>query len=155
MSTIAEKLALLMNTKAEIKKAIEEKDVTVGDIPFSKYPDLIKNITTTGQYYLYTEENRKLFTYLSFQKQPFSTTMSFTTNGTLKVEVVHQKEDRDWLNVVVDIENKTLNFLFDQNGVDAITSRNRSAMVVLTLEEEEHTKWPILITQLGGGEQTG
>ena len=42
MSTITEKLALLMNTKAEIKKAIEENGVTVGDIPFSKYPDLIR-----------------------------------------------------------------------------------------------------------------
>ena len=45
MSTIAEKLALLLDTKTAIKNAIEAKGVPVGDIPFSKYPEKIQAIS--------------------------------------------------------------------------------------------------------------
>lgn len=45
MSTIAEKLALLLNTKANIKAALIEKGQEVGDT-FSTYPDKIRAIET-------------------------------------------------------------------------------------------------------------
>lgn len=45
MSTIAEKLNLLLSTKAAIKAAIEAKGVTVGNIPFSQYPGKISLIS--------------------------------------------------------------------------------------------------------------
>lgn len=47
MSTIAEKLTLLQNTKEDIKSAINEKGQTVTDLlPFSGYADKIRAITT-------------------------------------------------------------------------------------------------------------
>lgn len=48
MSTIAEKLNLLLSTKAAIKAAIEAKGVTVGNIPFSQYPGKISLINGGG-----------------------------------------------------------------------------------------------------------
>ena len=45
MSSIAEKLNLLLSTKAAIKAAIEAKGVIVGNIPFSQYPEKIKAIS--------------------------------------------------------------------------------------------------------------
>lgn len=48
MSTIAEKLNLLLSTKAAIKAAIEAKGVTVGNIPFSQYPGKISLISGGG-----------------------------------------------------------------------------------------------------------
>lgn len=55
MSTIAEKLALLAQTKAAIKAAIEAKGQVVGDIPFSQYPAKIAAIGTASGYYLYLD----------------------------------------------------------------------------------------------------
>lgn len=45
MSTTAEKLALLLNTKAAIKAALVEKGVEVDNV-FSTYPDKIRSIET-------------------------------------------------------------------------------------------------------------
>lgn len=41
---IADKLNLLIDTKLRIKEAIEERNIEVGDIPFSQYPDKIRLI---------------------------------------------------------------------------------------------------------------
>ena len=38
MTTIAEKLLLLSNTKSNVKQAIEDKQVSVGSLPFADYP---------------------------------------------------------------------------------------------------------------------
>jgi surface protein len=46
--TIADKLTLLANTKTAIAQAIEDKGVTVGEIPFSQYPDKIAEISGGG-----------------------------------------------------------------------------------------------------------
>ena len=48
MSTIAEKLALLDNTKAKIKASIEAKGVAVGNAPFADYPAKIAQISGGG-----------------------------------------------------------------------------------------------------------
>ena len=48
MGTTADKIALLKNTKTEIKTAIENKGVEVGTIPFSEYAEKINSITTGG-----------------------------------------------------------------------------------------------------------
>lgn len=48
MSTIAEQLALLAQIKANIKAAIEQKGVTVGDAAFTDYDDLISQISGGG-----------------------------------------------------------------------------------------------------------
>ena len=42
--TIYDKLVLLDNIKNDIKQAIEEKNVVVGDIPYSDYPNKIREI---------------------------------------------------------------------------------------------------------------
>lgn len=47
MATINENLELLSNTKSEIKEAITEKGVSVGDV-FSEYPDAIRSIKSGG-----------------------------------------------------------------------------------------------------------
>lgn len=44
MSVIADKLQLTLATKENIKKAIENKGITVGDVPFSDYPSKIDSI---------------------------------------------------------------------------------------------------------------
>jgi hypothetical protein len=44
---IPDSLILLNSTKAAIAAAIEEKDIVVGDIPFSEYPEKIRMITTS------------------------------------------------------------------------------------------------------------
>lgn len=49
MSTIAEKLALLADTKAQIKASIEAKGVTVGNAPFADYPAKIAQISGGGE----------------------------------------------------------------------------------------------------------
>lgn len=49
MSTIAEKLALLADTKARIKTAIETKGVEVGNAPFAEYPAKIAQISGGGK----------------------------------------------------------------------------------------------------------
>ena len=51
MSTIVEKINHINSTKGQIKNAIEEKGISVGDIPFSQYPSKIREIeqgTGTG-----------------------------------------------------------------------------------------------------------
>ncbi len=48
MSTIAENLALLADTKAKIKASIEAKGVTVGNAPFADYPAKIAQISGGG-----------------------------------------------------------------------------------------------------------
>ena len=48
MSTIAEKLALLDDTKAKIKASIEAKGVAVGNAPFADYPAKIAQISGGG-----------------------------------------------------------------------------------------------------------
>lgn len=48
MGTTADKLNKLVDTKAAIKSAIESKGQTVGNIPFSQYPDKIKAIEGGG-----------------------------------------------------------------------------------------------------------
>ena len=48
MGTTADKIALLKNTKTEIKTAIENKGVEVGNIPFGEYAEKINSITTGG-----------------------------------------------------------------------------------------------------------
>lgn len=51
MSTIAEKLTLLQNTKEDIKSAIAEKGQVISDAtPFSEYGDKIRAIKTGGDY---------------------------------------------------------------------------------------------------------
>lgn len=58
MNTIAEKLALLEQTKAAIKAAIEAKGQTVGDIPFSQYPAKIAAIAAAASaYYLRLDDS--------------------------------------------------------------------------------------------------
>ena len=54
MGTTAEKLQAILNSKADIKAAIESKDVTVGDAPLDEYGDKIRSINsraTTSQRY--------------------------------------------------------------------------------------------------------
>ena len=48
MTTIAEKLTLLNSTKTAIAQAIEDKGVTVGNIPFADYPGKIAEISGGG-----------------------------------------------------------------------------------------------------------
>ncbi len=50
MSTIAEKLTLLADTKAKIKASIEAKGVTVGNVPFADYPAKIAQISGGGDF---------------------------------------------------------------------------------------------------------
>lgn len=54
MGTTADKLQAILNSKADIKAAIESKDVTVGDAPLDEYADKIRSIddkATTSQRY--------------------------------------------------------------------------------------------------------
>lgn len=54
MGTTAQKLQAIMDSKADIKAAIESKDVTVGDAPLDEYGDKIRSINsraTTSQRY--------------------------------------------------------------------------------------------------------
>lgn len=44
MSTISEKLQLTLATKENIKRAIERKGISVGDVPFHEYPSKIASI---------------------------------------------------------------------------------------------------------------
>lgn len=45
MGTIAQKLQAILDSKSDIKDAIEAKGVTVGDAPFDEYADLIGDIS--------------------------------------------------------------------------------------------------------------
>ena len=47
--SIAEKLLALNELKGEIKDAIEEKGVSVGDAPFTAYPEKILEIEGGGE----------------------------------------------------------------------------------------------------------
>lgn len=47
MSTITEQLELLLQTKSDIKSAIEDKGVTVGDVAFSQYAGKVSEITSS------------------------------------------------------------------------------------------------------------
>lgn len=49
MGTTTNKLSKLLDTKENIKLAIESKGVTVGNIPFSQYPEKISGIQSGGQ----------------------------------------------------------------------------------------------------------
>ena len=49
MSTLSEKLQLTLATKQNIKRAIENKGISVGDIPFSEYPSKIESIGITSE----------------------------------------------------------------------------------------------------------
>lgn len=54
MGTVAQKLQAIIDSKADIKAAIESKDVTVGDAPLDEYADKIRSINsraTTSQRY--------------------------------------------------------------------------------------------------------
>lgn len=54
MGTVAQKLQAIIDSKADIKAAIESKDVTVGNAPLDEYGDKIRSInsrTTTSQSY--------------------------------------------------------------------------------------------------------
>lgn len=54
MGTVAQKLQAIIDSKADIKAAIESKDVTVGDAPLDEYGDKIRSINsraTTSQRY--------------------------------------------------------------------------------------------------------
>lgn len=51
---IAKKLALLKETKENIKIAIENKGQTVGEIPFSEYPNKIEQISAKTTYVIGT-----------------------------------------------------------------------------------------------------
>lgn len=54
MGTTAQKLQAIIDSKADIKSAIESKDVTVGDAPLDEYGDKIRSINsraTTSQSY--------------------------------------------------------------------------------------------------------
>lgn len=48
MSTISEKLNHINSTKEQIKNAIENKGISVGDIPFSQYPSKITEISSSN-----------------------------------------------------------------------------------------------------------
>jgi hypothetical protein len=48
--SIAEKLTSIANTKTLIAQAIEEKGVTVGDVPFLQYPEKISEIPVVGEW---------------------------------------------------------------------------------------------------------
>ena len=61
MSTIAEKLTLLADTKAKIKASIEAKGVTVGNAPFADYPAKIAQISGGG---IFLMLNRWLLLYM-------------------------------------------------------------------------------------------
>ncbi len=49
MSTLSEKLQLTLATKQNIKRAIENKGISVGDVPFSEYPSKIESIGITSE----------------------------------------------------------------------------------------------------------
>ena len=54
MGTTADKLQAILNSKADIKSAIESKNVVVGDAPLDEYADKIRSIddkSTTSQSY--------------------------------------------------------------------------------------------------------
>lgn len=54
MGTTADKLQAILNSKADIKSAIESKNVVVGDAPLDEYADKIRSIddkATTSQSY--------------------------------------------------------------------------------------------------------
>ena len=54
MGTVAQKLQAIINSKADIKSAIESKGVPVADAPLDEYGDKIRNIgnkSTTSQHY--------------------------------------------------------------------------------------------------------
>lgn len=57
MSTTAEKLTLLLNTKADIKAALVEKGQNVGDV-FSTYADKIRAIETCPDDALFVEDGK-------------------------------------------------------------------------------------------------
>lgn len=61
MATITEKLETILAVKEQIKSAIEDKGVTVGDSPFNIYPNKILEISSGGNTIQEAEDNDVIF----------------------------------------------------------------------------------------------
>ena len=95
------KLTALANTKTAIKSAIEEKGVTVGNVPFSAYADKITSITTAAS------ESGLGFVKVT-QYQPYRAQFS----GVTSVEITGLTYD----------ENEDMDNVTNLNGVYTVTS---------------------------------
>lgn len=161
MSSIAEKLNLLLSTKAAIKAAIEAKGVIVGNIPFSQYPEKIKAISGSevlpSAYYLtvdgITKPGAGVFDNVSrsFDSSFHIEDIPYETNGTLKLggdEVIG-----GWLSAeIIETESSTGkkssgNIRVKVSVMALGTDLTRSGSISVYLAENNRIAFDIVVTQ--------
>lgn len=150
MSTISDKLRLLANTKADIKAAIEDMGVPVGNIPFSQYAERIRMINAVVPYFLNLDGLGELANVVKTCSRLSQTvSVPFTTNGTVKAVA------KNYNFCSVDVEYSA--FTLDgsrQGSVKVRVAQNNSALtryveINVSLEEDPSVKGSIVVEQAG------
>ena len=111
--SIETKLNAVLSTKTEIKSAIEEKGVEVGNVPFSAYADKISSIVTTGGGGDFSLVN---VTQYQPYKPQFSGVMSVSIDG-LTYDEGQDMDDITSLNATYSVTSDTMENLNYQDRV--------------------------------------
>lgn len=151
MSTISDKLRLLANTKADIKAAIEDMGVPVGNIPFSQYAEKIRMINAVVPYFLNLDGLGELANVMrTCSRLSQTVSVPFTTNGT----VTAVAKSYNFCSVDVEYSALTLGDGSRQGSVKVWVAQNNSALtryveINVYLQEAPTVRGSIVVEQAG------